>query len=225
MSIYFYMRISTAEEKELQSFQRQENALRAYAEENRIEFDEHFIYKDDKSGKNFSDRTNWKKLEKILKDGDTIVFKDLCRFTREYENGYKKFKELNDKNINLIFLDNPTLSTDYLKSMMATAEKMKNRIAKKQFENMIELLLLVELDRAEQEREITSKRIKDGIKASNKKQGRKLGQLDKITDELKRDIENYLKNRNIKAIDLMNKHNISRNTLKKYIARYENGQI
>ena len=69
----------------------------------------------------------------------------------------------------------------------------------------------------QQEREIIVKRIKQGIKASNKKQGRKVGQLDKITDDLKADINLFLQDRNIKQIDLMKKHNISRNTLKKYI--------
>lgn len=32
------------------------------------------------------------------------------------------------------------------------------------------------------------------------------------------DIKEFLSDRSIKQIDLMNKHNISRNTLKKYIA-------
>ena len=69
----------------------------------------------------------------------------------------------------------------------------------------------------QQEREIIVKRIKQGIKASNKKQGRKVGQLDKITNELRSDINLFLQDRSIKQVDLMKKHNISRNTLKKYI--------
>ena len=47
-------------------------------------------------------------------------------------------------------------------------------------EVVIRLLLVTELDRAEKEREITVKRIKDGIKTSSKKSGRKEGQLDKM---------------------------------------------
>ena len=39
-----------------------------------------------------------------------------------------------------------------------------------------------------------------------------------MSDELKDDIKEFLSDRSIKQIDLMNKHNISRNTLKKYIA-------
>ena len=82
---------------------------------------------------------------------------------------------------------------------------------------------MVELDRVEQERLITVKRIKDGIEASNKKSGRKLGQVDKLTDDLRRDINHYLLDRTIKQTDLMDKHHISRNTLKKYIKRVQDG--
>lgn len=62
-----------------------------------------------------------------------------------------------------------------------------------------------------------SELIKEGIAKSKKKQGRKLGTLDKMTNELKEDIELYLKDKNITQNDLMSKHNICRNTLKKYI--------
>ena len=84
-------------------------------------------------------------------------------------------------------------------------------------EFVIRLLLVTELDRAEREREITVKRIKDGIKASQKKSGRKEGQLDKMSEELEADIKAFLSDRSIKQVDLMKKHSISRNTLKKYI--------
>ena len=84
-------------------------------------------------------------------------------------------------------------------------------------EVVIRLLLVTELDRAEKEREITVKRIKDGIRASSKKSGRKEGQLDKMTLELEVDIRKFLADRSIKQIDLINRYNISRNTLKKYI--------
>jgi hypothetical protein len=68
-------------------------------------------------------------------------------------------------------------------------------------------------------KEEQSKRIKDGIEASNKKSGRKLGQVDKLTDDLRRDINYYLQDRTIKQTELMDKHHISRDTLNKYIKR------
>lgn len=212
-NIYRYMRISTKERNDKQSFNRQEKSLKSYADSNNIEY--LLTFKDDTTGATF-ERDNWNKLEKILQEGDTIVFKEISRFTRQAEEGYKKYMELMNKGINLVFIDNPTVSTDYIKNLIEIANS-QNLITKTALESTIKLLLIVELDRVQQERELIAKRIKQGIQASDKKQGRKKGQLDKITEELKADIKLFLNDRSIKYIDLMNKHNISRNTLKKYI--------
>lgn len=218
MANYFsYMRISTREEREMQRYNRQEKALEKYVQEHGIELNDVYQFRDDISGKSFENRADWNKLEKLLQPGDTVIFKDITRFTREAENGYKKYMELLNRNINLVFIDNPTISTDYIKTMMGIAQKQENRIAKKSLNDTIELLILVELDRAEREREIIVQRIRDGLKASGKKAGRKTGQLDKLTEELQADIVLYLADRSIKAVDLMKKHNISRNTFKKYV--------
>ena len=216
MGNYFgYMRISTKEEHNKQKFTRQESALARYEKENGVEI--LLTFKDDASGKDFN-RSEWIKLEKTVHEGDTIIFKDICRFTREFDNGFAKYMELMNKGVNLIFIDNPTISTPYIRQMMDIAERQQNRIAKKSLKDTIELLLLVELDRAEQERLITVQRIKDGMAASNKKAGRPSGSVYKLSDDLKADIEKYLSDRSVKQIDLMKKHNISRNTLKHYIA-------
>lgn len=215
MAIYFYMRISTAEERGLQKFNRQESALKKYAETNGILYDEHNVYKEDKSGKNFTDRLEWQKLENNLHKDDTVVFKDISRFTREAENGYQKYMQLMNMGVNLIFLDNQTICTDYIKQLLDVAEK-QNLIAKISLENTVKLLLYVELDRVEQERLILQKRIKDGIAASDKKSGRKKGKVDKMTAELEADLIIYLNDRSVHQVELMKKHNISRNTLKKY---------
>lgn len=221
--IVAYMRISTKEERGKQKFTRQEQALARWQKENKKKISERRIYKDDASGKSF-DRPAWKELEQDINSGDTIVFKDITRFTREYENGYEKYMELFNKGVNMVFMDNPTISTDYIKAMIGIAKKQQNRIAKKSLEDTIELLILVELDRAEKERELIVQRINDGIRASNKKSGRKTGQLDKMSDELKADIEKFISDRTIKQVDLMRKHNISRNTLKKYVKYVQNNK-
>lgn len=219
---YSYMRISTKEERGLQKFTRQENALQRYAKEHNIEY--LIEFREDKSGKNFTDRKEWNKLDNIVQSGDTIVFKDVCRFTREAEQGYKKYMQLLNKGIELIFIDNPTISTDYIKQLLNVA-KTQNLVARTSLESTVKLLLIVELDRAEQERETTVQRIKDGIRASDKKSGRPVGKLDKISDELKTDIQLFLNDRSIKQVDLMKKHSISRNTLKKYIELFKNGGL
>lgn len=126
-----------------------------------------------------------------------------------------------NNDISLVFIDNPTVSTDYIKQLMNIADQQQ-LVAKTALESTIKLLLIVELDRVQQEREIISKRIKQGIEASEKVQGRNKGQLDKMTLELKNDIVAFINDRSIKQVDLMNKYGISRNTLKKYAAFVEN---
>lgn len=222
-NVYAYMRISTKEDREKQRFTRQENALTKYANDNKVEYV--FQFREDVSGKSFKNRAEWQRLEKIVQPGDTIVFKDISRFTREAENGYKKYMDLMNKNITLVFLDNPTVSTDYIKDLLSIADKQEI-VTKTVMESMVKILLIAELARTEQERKTLSQRTKDGMKARREeaernglewRAGRKPGKLDKLTDELKADIVLYLSDRNIKAVDLMNKHNVSRNTFKKYV--------
>ena len=212
---YFYMRISTKEESDKQSFQRQNKALEKYAEINNLKYNSRTVFKDDISGATFN-RDDWKALESILKEGDTIIFKEISRFTRQAEEGYEKYMYLMNKGIHLVFLDNPTVSTDYIKQLTSIANSQE-LVTKTALEGTIKLLLIVELDRVQKEREIFIQRIKQGIEASEKKSGRKFGQLDKMSDDLKEDIKLFLSDRSIKQIDLMRKYNISRNTLKKYI--------
>lgn len=215
---YSYMRISTDTER--QNFARQEKALKKYAEEQSIEYLIEFA--EEKSAKNFTDRKQFNKLDKLLQSGDTVVFKDLSRFTREAENGYKKYMEWLERGINIVFLDNPTISSDYIRQMMNTAES-QDLVTKTAMEGIIKLLLIVELDRAEQQRRYISKAIKDGIAASDKGSGRKKGSLDKMTDELRHDLELYMHDRTITQKAVMEKHGISRNTLKKYVLRLAEG--
>lgn len=215
MNNYFkYKRISTKEERGLQKYNRQEAALNKYAAENGIEFVAEF--QEDVSGKSFDNRKEWNRLEKLVQPGDTIVFKDISRFTREANNGYNKYMELLERGIELVFIDNPTVSTAYIKQLLNVAEQ-QNIVARTSLESTVKLLIIVELDRVEQERLILINRIKNGISASEKQQGRKPGQLDKMTAELEADIKAFLGDRSIKQVDLMEKHKISRNTLKKYI--------
>lgn len=213
-NFFSYKRISTKEERGLQKYNRQEVALKRYAKENGIEFVADF--QEDVSGKSFTNRKEWNRLEKLAQTGDTIVFKDISRFTREAENGYKKYMELLGKGIELVFIDNPIVSTAYIKQLLSVAEK-QDLVARTSLESTIKLLIIVELDRVEKERLILINRIKNGIAASDKQQGRKQGKLDKMTQELEEDIKAFLNDRSIRQIDLMNKHGISRNTLKKYI--------
>ena len=207
---------SYATERGLQKYARQEKALKKYAEENKIDYVAEF--EEDISGStDFSNREKWSKLEKLLHAGDTIIFKDIYRFTRDAESGYKKYMELLEKGIELIFLDNSTVNTDYIKSLLNIAEQ-QNLITKTLMESIVKIMIIAELDKGETELKNLRKRIKDGMAASDKKAGRKAGALAKMSAELETDIKKLLQDRSIKYVDLMTKYNLSRNTLKKYIA-------
>ena len=54
METYFYERISTAEERELQSYQRQDKALRKYAKENNLKISDRNTYKEEVTGSTFN---------------------------------------------------------------------------------------------------------------------------------------------------------------------------
>ena len=213
-NIFSYERISTKEDRKKQKFDRQTNAIARYAKEKKINFT--LQIQEDASGKDFVNRPEWNRLESLLQSGDAVIFKDISRFTREAENGYQKYMELLNKGVELIFIDNQTVSTPYIKQLLNVAQA-QNLVAKTSLESTVKLLLIVELDRVAQERKILIKRITDGIEASEKKSGRPEGKLDKMTAELEADIRELMADRTIKKIDLMNKHNISRNTHEKYI--------
>ena len=71
---YGYVRVSTKEQNEL----RQLIALRDFG------IDDKHIYIDKQSGKDFA-RTNYKKLIRKIKNGDTIVIKSIDRLGRNYD--------------------------------------------------------------------------------------------------------------------------------------------
>lgn len=213
---FSYSRISTDEEK--QNFNRQEKALEKYAADNGITYFRKF--KDEASGATF-DRPEFKLLDAHLQRGDTVIMKDLSRFTREAENGYKKYMEWLDKGVNVVFIDNPTISSDYIRQMLDIA-KQQDTIPKLFSEFMVKILLMTELDRAEKERLIMRQRIIDGIAASDKPSGRAKGTVDKLTPELERDIMVYLEDRTKTQIEVIENakkrgESVSRNTLRKYI--------
>ena len=88
MGIYYsYSRISTKEETDKQTFTRQNKAFLKYAEENNIKFLRNF--KDDITGATF-ERKEWEELYNNLRSGDTVVFKEVSRCSRQTEQGIKK---------------------------------------------------------------------------------------------------------------------------------------
>ena len=68
------------------------------------------------------DRPKWSSLVKSLKAGDTVVFDEVSRMSRNAEEGFSVYQDLYNKGVNLVFLKESTLNTanfDAAKSQIA----------------------------------------------------------------------------------------------------------
>ena len=61
-------------------------------------------------------RPHWEKLIKLLRTGDTIIFDSVSRMSRNSEEGFKDYKSLYEKGINLIFINEPLINTTVFNS-------------------------------------------------------------------------------------------------------------
>lgn len=71
-------------------------------------------------------RPQWNKLMKLTRQGDIICFDSVSRMSRTSEEGFKVYKELYDRGIELIFLKEPQISTVTYKKALETALPMTN---------------------------------------------------------------------------------------------------
>lgn len=98
---YGYARVSTKEQNE----QRQIVALEEFG------LDRKQIFTDKQSGKDF-ERTNYRKLVRRLKEGDTLVVKSIDRLGRNYEEILEQWRIIaKDKGAAIVVLDMPLLDT------------------------------------------------------------------------------------------------------------------
>ena len=151
---YGYVRVSTKEQNEL----RQLIALRDFGIEDKN------IYIDKQSGKDFI-RTNYKKLIRKIKNGDTIVIKSIDRLGRNYEDILEQWRIITkEKQAAIVVLDMPLLNTKQNRDLTGTL------IA----DIVLQLLSYV----AQTEREFIRQRQAEGIAAA-KQQGVKFGRKPK----------------------------------------------
>lgn len=122
-----------------------------------------------------TDRPEWCKLKAILKKGDTVVFDEISRMSRNADEGIKLYMELYDKGIELVFLKEPQCNT------ATYSETLKNRIE-------------LAFQGAENEVKRLKERTREGIETArlNGKQiGRKTGA--KITTKRSEEVKQIIK--------------------------------
>ena len=107
---YGYARVSTKEQNE----QRQIVALEEFG------LDRKQIFTDKQSGKDF-ERTNYRKLVRRLKEGDTLVVKSIDRLGRNYEEILEQWRIITkDKGAAIVVLDMPLLDTRQNRDLTGT---------------------------------------------------------------------------------------------------------
>lgn len=145
MEMYGYGRIS---DKRFQTPERQIQSLLEYGvpKEN--------IYIDRQSGKNF-DRPAYQELKSKLKEGSTLVFHELDRMGRNYDEGMEEVNWFRKMNIKLVFLDYLWLN------QMTESDDV---IVRANGYNMLSMQLAI----AETERRKLLKRQKEGIAIARK---------------------------------------------------------
>lgn len=147
---YGYVRVSTREQNE----QRQMIALREFGIADKR------IYMDKQSGKDF-ERTNYKRMLRKVKSGDTIVIKSIDRLGRNYDEILEQWRIITkEKQVAIVVLDMPLLDTRQNRDLTGTL------IA----DIVLQLLSYV----AQTEREFIRQRQAEGIAAA-KKRGIKFG--------------------------------------------------
>lgn len=200
--IFGYIRVSSKD----QNPQRQIEALKEYEKELKDEN----IFTDKQPGKDFN-RDNYLELKKVLREGDTLIVKELDRFGRNKEMIKDELSWMNDKGVRTKILDIPTTLIE-LPEENAWVIKMVNNI-------LIEVLGSI----AEEERVKIRQRQKEGIaiaKKEGKYKGRKLDELPKNFPSL----YNRWKEGSITAVEFTKLLGYkSRNTTYKKIKQYEEG--
>lgn len=111
--VYGYVRISTQQ----QSLDRQVQNIKK-------KYESAIIVKEIYTGTT-TDRKEWGKLYKVLKKGDTVVFDEVSRMSRNADEGFALYKDLYKKDINLVFLKEPYLDTLSYKNALDRASIAK----------------------------------------------------------------------------------------------------
>ena len=217
--IYGYCRVSTNR----QVITRQiENILKVYPEAR--------IYQEAYTGVT-SDRTEWKKLKKLVSSGDTLVFDSVSRMSRNAEEGIQEYFEFYRKGVKLIFLKEGYINSDvYTKAKEQQIAKTGNKITDILLGAIEEVLKVIAVDQIEKAFEQAEKealdirtRTREGLRVK-KSQGVILGRRVGSKIQTKKSIEMKEKIKllakdfggNLKDIQVIEVLKISRNTYFKY---------
>ena len=194
--IYGYARVSSKE----QNLDRQIQALKKYG------VNERDIVIDRQSGRDFN-REGYKTLKNsLLREGDTLVIKELDRLGRNMEQIKNEWQELEQLGINIVVLDNPILNTEG-----------KSDLERKLISNIVfELLSYM----AQKEREKIRQRQREGIEQA-KALGKHLGRPKVTYPNNWKEVYKEWKDKKVSGVKAMQLMNLKKNTFYKLVKEYE----
>ena len=125
------------------------------------------------------------KLLGVVKEGDTIVFDEISRMSRNEEEGFALYQELYEKGVNLVFLKEPHLNTETYKKALSNGVEMTGTNVDVILEGVNKYLMILAKDqirlafeRAEKEAKYNSVRTSEAMlvaKANGKRIGNSKG--------------------------------------------------
>ena len=172
--VYGYARISTKK----QSLERQiKNVKEAYP--NAVIMEEVF------TGTKVYGRKVFAKLLGVVKEGDTIVFDEISRMSRNEEEGFSLYQELYERGVNLVFLKEPHLNTETYKQALSNGVALTGTDVDVILEGVNKYLMILAksqiklaFERAEKEAKYNSVRTSEAMlvaKANGKRIGNSKG--------------------------------------------------
>ena len=168
---YGYVRISTVK----QSIERQIRNIKD-------QYPDAIIVTDEYTGTRL-DRPGWTKLYKTVKSGDTIIFDEVSRMSRDAEEGFAVYEDLYWRGVNLIFVKEPHINTETYKKAMESGIQMTGTDVDCILEGVNEYLLRLAkvqirlaFSQAEKEVEYLHQRTREGIETA-RLNGKQIGQV------------------------------------------------
>lgn len=209
--IFGYVRVSSKDQNE----DRQVVAIKEYCKQQGLQIEDRNIITDKQSGKDFN-REGYKILTRqLLREGDTLVIKELDRLGRNKAEIKKELEYLKDKGVIVRILNIPTTLVELPEGSEWVMDMVNNIL--------IEVLGAI----AEEERQKIRQRQREGIdqaKAKGKHLGRPRMDWDTISKSQRENIKELYpiwKAGDITATKFMEQVGLKRNTFYKIIKQYE----
>lgn len=217
--VYGYCRISTMKQR----IERQIDNIKK-------EFPDAVIITEDGITGTTMDRPAWNKLKANLKAGDTVVFDEVSRMSRNAAEGFETYKELFEMGVNLVFLKERHIDTDVFRQTLNNKVSMTGTDVDVILQGVNEYLMIlaknqieIAFQQAQHEVDYLHRRTSEGVRkaqAMGKQVGRATGAKveTKKAKETKKIIMKHSKDfgGSLNDKECMDLTGLSRNTFYKY---------